>query len=120
MENGKALGLSTIQQSIMEIETLDRFKNNIKSFLGKYDTENIIIARAGSSMYEVTEGYLDITFETSDLDELMENMRVEHSVQIKGLEKENRIYRLGVVKQTLNECESNNQVVNIKSLTDLL
>jgi hypothetical protein len=29
MENGKALGLSTIQQSIMEIEALAGFKNNI-------------------------------------------------------------------------------------------
>lgn len=120
MENGKALGLSTIQQSIMEIEALSGFKNNIKSFIEQYDTKNIIIGRAGSCAYEVTEGYLDITFETSDLDELMGNMRVEHSVQIKGLEKENRIYRLGVVKQSLNECESNSQVVNIKSLADLL
>lgn len=120
MENGKALGLNTIQQSIMEIEALAGFKNNIKSFIEQYDTENIIISRAGSGMYEVTEGYLDINFETSDLDELMENMSIKHSVQIKGLEKENRVYRLGVVKQSLNECESNDQVVNIKSLTDLL
>lgn len=120
MENGKALGLNTIQQSIMQIEALSKFKDNIKSFLEKYDTKNIIIAHAGESAYEVTEGYLDITFETSDLNELMENIRIEHSVQIKGLEKEDRVYRLGVVKQSLNECESNNQVVNIKSLEDLI
>ena len=121
MENGKALGLSTKQQSIMQIEALDRFKNNIKSFLEQYDTENIIVSNSGKKyMYEVTEGYLDITFETTNLDELMENMKIEHSVQIKGLEKENRIYRLGVVKHALNECESNNQVVNIKSLEDIL
>lgn len=120
MENGKALGLSTIQQTIMQIEALSKFKDNIKSFLEKNDTENIIVARAGSSMYEVTEGYLDIAFETSDLNELMENMNPYHSVQIKGLENENRIYRLGVVKHTLNECKSDNQVVNIKSLEDLI
>ena len=120
MNNGIALRPSSIVATQRLIEQKETYKNHIIQFLEKYDTDNIIIKYDGQNIFEAVSGYFVVENTYNTLKDALKNLLPEHSIQILGLENENRVYRLGYIYQGLNECKHAEKVINIKTLQDIL
>ena len=103
-------------QRIMEAQAQqDSLKQYIRDFVSKYDTENMIIGLTPKGPAELTEGFFEVTGVYRTLESALSNLYVGEAVQLFGLEKE-RIYRTGLIRNTITECEDQELIVNIHTL----
>ena len=113
MMNRQLSSIQMIQESLRRIDT---FKNNIREWISKYDTNNIIFSEG---MREITEGLFEVRFESANLEEALNNISIGEAIQIKGLESKDRVYRVGTVKSSLTECRQDMKVVDARNFEEI-
>ena len=112
---------SQIQNIVESVNTFNRFKDNVKNFVANYDTYNFIMSMTADGNYkEVAEGMFEVAFETTSLQEALNNMMIGESIWVKGLERDNnRTYAVGLIKNTPSECNEDCQVYDIKTFSQV-
>ena len=105
---------SSTQVLIEQQEHQEILKNYVRDFVEHYDTHNMILGLDGNTPKEIVEGFFEVSYVSSNLEEALKNMKFGESIQILGLESD-RQYRNGVIRKTISECNTNSTIVNIRN-----
>lgn len=108
---------------------LANLKDAVRQFVKLYNTDNMIYGIIDNNISQLEQGYLAILEQDIDLESALHKLsNIDFTrypngtpgVQILGLENENRVYRVGIVYESLTDIpEDIRTIVNIMSLEDM-
>lgn len=112
---------SSIQQIMEANNKMGELKEFVRNFVSKYDTHNAIFGLNEHMIpEELTTGFLEVAFETTSLNEALNNMMVGESIWVHGLEQDNnRTYFVGRVTPTINMNITEGRVININTCCEV-
>jgi hypothetical protein len=100
---------------------MGELKEFVRNFVSKYDTHNAIFGLNEHMIpEELTTGFLEVAFETTSLNEALNNMMVGESIWVHGLEQDNnRTYFVGRVTPTINMNITEGRVINVNTCCEV-
>lgn len=119
--NGNFVGLSHIHEELYIKKVLHTLKNEVRTFVNKYDTDNTIYGLVDDHPKILEEGYMVVEKTFKDLEEALDSMNSKgQCIQILGRENADRVYRVGSLI-SLREISQykDDTIVNINTLSVL-
>lgn len=112
---------STIQQIMESNNKMAELKEFVSNFVEHYDTHNAVFGLNERLIpEELTEGFFEVAFETTSLNEALNNMMVGESIWVHGLERDNdRTYLVGRVAPTINMNLTEGRILNVKTCCEV-
>lgn len=112
---------STIQQIMESNNKMAELKDFVRNFVENYDTHNAVFGLNERLIpEELTEGFFEVAFETTSLNEALNNMMVGESIWVHGLERDNdRTYLVGRVAPTINMNLTEGRILNVKTCCEV-
>jgi hypothetical protein len=112
---------SAIQRIMESNNKMAELKDFVRNFVSKYDTHNAIFGLNEHMIpEELTTGFFEVAFETTSLNEALNNMMVGESIWVHGLEQDNnRTYLVGHVTPTINMNITEGRVININTCCEV-
>lgn len=112
---------STIQQIMESNNKMAELKEFVSNFVEHYDTHNAVFGLNERLIpEELTEGFFEVAFETTSLNEALNNMMVGESIWVRGLERDNdRTYLVGRVAPTINMNLTEGRLLNVKTCCEV-
>lgn len=112
---------SGIQRQIDAENKFSTFKNQVRQFVEKYDTHNMILGMMpNGAAKEITTGIFEEVFTTTSFKEALDKMHINECIWIHGLEKDhNRTYMVGTIMRTISECATDTNLYNAQNFTKI-
>lgn len=112
---------STIQQIMESNNKMAELKEFVSNFVEHYDTHNTVFGLNERLIpEELTEGFFEVAFETTSLNEALNNMMVGESIWVHGLERDDdRTYLVGRVTPTINMNLTEGRILNVKTCCEV-
>ena len=112
---------SGIQRQIDAENKFSTFKDQVRQFVEKYDTNNMILGMMpNGATKEITTGIFEEAFTTTSFKEALNKMHVGECIWIRGLEKDhNRIYMVGSMMKSISECAEDTNLYNVQNFTKI-
>lgn len=112
---------SGIQRQIDAENKFSTFKDQVRQFVEKYDTHNMVLGMMpNGAAKEITTGIFEEAFTTTSFKEALNKMHVGECIWIRGLEKDhNRIYMVGSMMKSISECAEDTNLYNVQNFTKI-
>ena len=110
---------SGIQRQIDAENKFSTFKDQVRQFVEKYDTNNMILGMMpNGATKEITTGIFEEAFTTTSFKEALDKMHMGECIWIRGLEKDhNRTYMVGSMMKSISECAEDTNLYNVQNFT---
>ena len=99
---------SSIQLKLESLAIKESFKNKLNDLMEKYNIEDSVFQFYNGALLEATKGYFEVISEHDTFNDVMDNWQ-GHSVRIIN----NKKFQLGVVRNTISECQIETQIYDI-------
>jgi len=112
---------SGIQRQIDAENKFSIFKNQVRQFVEKYDTYNMLLGMMpNGAAKEITTGIFEEVFTTTSFKAALDNMHINECIWIRGLERDhNRTYMVGTMMKTISECATDTNLYNVQNFTKI-
>ena len=110
---------SGIQRQIDAENKFSTFKDQVRQFVEKYDTHNMVLGMMpNGAAKEITTGIFEEAFTTTSFKEALDKMHMGECIWIRGLEKDhNRTYMVGSMMKSISECAEDTDLYNVQNFT---
>ena len=112
---------SGIQRQIDAENKFSTFKDQVRQFVEKYDTHNMVLGMMpNGATKEITTGIFEEAFTTTSFKEALDKMHMGECIWIRGLEKDhNRTYMVGSMMKSISECAEDTNLYNVQNFTKI-